>query len=543
MTAPRTKPAPVVKSATPKKVVTPALKATAHTANVPKAQEHLQRLGRTLMIRQPILTLRGRYAEGDHQLPRGDPRYMRALKHLRELANSNYIGLATTAPVERMTLLDFTIDGEVDDDCRNIWAANQMKRQAKVLDNRTAKYGLGYALVSPSEPGQKYPVITVEDSKSAIVQRDPARPGHSIAGLRLWHDDEIKHVVAVVYTPEGAYSFIGPPSSVIEGIKDPTNRLFGASAVDAFVFDAFVPNPDSVNDVCLVEYEWRPESGIIPEAECGPDVWRIQDRINQTLFDRMCITHYQAYKQRWASGLALPKGKRKGEKGSPFDPGMDMLWVTENKDAQFGEFQNADIQQILEAITADVAHLASITKTPAHYLMGTMANVSGETLTQAESGLVSKTRQRINSMGWSHEQVMKLCFAFMDDARATEPTLDTVWEDPQREQLIDEALAGFNFAQAGVPLPLLMKRTGWCEDDINSATKLVAAQEAKEQAQAVASQQMAQTHQLAMAKANPTGQGNPAAPGPSGPAKPALKKPTAGTKAPANKAPAKGKPN
>lgn len=478
----------------------------------------LNGLGRELLHRQPILRRRGNYVEGAFDLPKGDRRYMAALGHLRDLAGTNYVGLATQSAVQRMQVRGFVFDGggDYDADATAIWSANDMKLQSMKIHQYAAKYGLAYALVSPPDIGEQWPCITVEDPRCAITYKDPTRPTQALAGLRMWTDYVTGYVLAVVYLPEGAYAYIGPQTVTLSdlSIDQIEERLFGGQyGSSGFKPAGFVANPPECQKVALVEYVWKPESAGVPEGECGESAFRVQNRINQTVFDRMCITHYQAYKQRWASGLKLPKSKgAKGQRTAPFDPGLDMLWVTETENAKFGEFEAADITQILEAVRDDIGTFAAITQTPAHYLMGSIANISGDTLTQVESGLVSKTEQRISSMSWSHEQVMKLCFAQLGDMdKANDVSMSSQWKDPQRQLLVDVSLAAFQFSQAGVPLPLLMKMAPdvFSSDDIMLAQQIVAEQQAQEAQMQQQQLEMQQSHEISMAKAG----GGPAGPG------------------------------
>ena len=508
----------------------------------------LKYLVNQLLARQGEYRKRKEYFEGDQMLPKGDQRYMRALKHLQTLAATNYIGMITTTPVERMEIQGFRFGdpGTMDEDATEIWANSDMELQSHTIHMNAAKYGLAYALVTPPAEGQQYPTITAEDPRTAIVYRDPTKPTKALAGLRMWEDEIVGRILAVVYLPEGAYGFVGPYLYETDGltIQDLQERLTQQfPSHSGFTPSGFVPNPDDVQEVALTEYVWRPDTGPIPTGECGRDIRRVQDRINQTIFQRMCITHFQAYKQRWASGITIPtKGRHKGRK-APFDPGYDTLWAVESDVAKFGEFSEADITQILEAVRDDVADIAALTKTPAHYLMGKMANISGETLTQAESGLVSKTRIRMSSMGWSHGRVMKLCFAYMGDTeKATAATSAVIWSNPGRELIADTALAGTQWQTLGVPLPLIMEAQGnWTDDQIAFATQYAEEQEQKQLV--LQQQQMEMQQQNAVELAKVGGAAKPGAPGKPGTAQKPATKPGAKT-APASpkKKPMKGAP-
>lgn len=508
---------------------------------------YLARLANELMTRQPILIKRGRYAEGHHDLPTGDKRYMRALLEFREQATTNYYGMIARAPVERMSVTGFRFGpvGTADEDAQSIWAYNDMDLQSMQIHYRAAKYGLAYALVSPPDEESdgtraEWPTITAEDPRSCIVYRDPVRPSRSLAGLRMWVDDVSGYILAMLYMSDKIYFYQGPEAFDLRGlsIESISERLGVMSGQGASGWKLLQSWDNEIGEVPLVEYIWRPESGKVPEPEAGDDIRKVQDRINQTIFSRIAISHYQAYKQRWVAGADIPKGK-KAKREAPFDPGFDMLWVTGNKDTKFGEFSSADISSILEGVRDDVSDIAALSSTPAHYLMGKVQNVSGETLTQVESAFVSKIQQRQNSMGWSHEKVMKLCFAYLKQKdKATDVTAETLWADPQKQILAELALAGQQWSAIGIPLELIMKRQDWLPDDIEYAVeqKKIADQQALEQQQA----QMDMQHSQAMEMATVAGKVPPGAAGKPAPGKPAPGKPVPGKKAAPGAAPKPG---
>lgn len=473
-------------------------------------------LVRMILDRQPLMDERMAYYSGQHREPKGSKEYMAALRQFKRLATTNYIGLITTAPVERMYVRGFRFGdvGAADDEAKQIWACNDMDMQQTAIHQHAAIFGLGYALVTPpDDDSDGYPIITVEDPRTAIVYHDPMRPNKRVAGLRLWQDDLSGRVLAILYRPEGAYGFLGPQGVELQNMTlfDLKNRLLGLGlAGGGFEPAGFIPNPDGFSDIPLVEYIWRPNSGQIPWGECDYSLQVIQDRLNQTVYDRIAISYFQAYRQRYATGIKTDQGGRKNPQGeAPFRPGVNTFWATQSPDAKFGEFSTADITQILEAIRDDISDMAAISKTPAHYLMGKMANISGETLTQVESGLTSKTQIRMTTMGWSHIQVMKLCFAFMGNmSKYEDHDAATMWSDPGKQLTADLALAGQQWSAIGIPLELIMERQGFAPDEIAFAVKKKAEAD-----------QQAQDQQLTMMKAQAALAPKPAPGGASTPAK------------------------
>lgn len=97
----------------------------------------LNRLIQRLMSKQVRYDYLEAYVTGNHPLPDGDERYVSALAAMQRKARTNYVGLVTRTPVERMTVRGFRFGGsdetskpEADKDARQIWSANNMDFQA-----------------------------------------------------------------------------------------------------------------------------------------------------------------------------------------------------------------------------------------------------------------------------------------------------------------------------------------------------------------------------------------------------------------------------
>lgn len=454
----------------------------------------LQRLSQKLMDRYERFDVLERYALGDHPLPNTDYRYVKALKDLQAKARTNYCNLVISAVVERMKVKGFRFGpaGKADTEAKLIWDYNDMDYQSPINLSTAATFGLCYALVGPPDPSDPdgQPSICIEDPRMCVTERDPYRITRSLAGLKLWQDDTVGLVVAALYLPDGIYMFATKKyaDQIFDSEAALTKQFSTTPSSAGFEFVEVLPNP--LGEVPLVEGNWQPAFGDLGRAE-HEGVLDIQDRINHTFLDRLVVAKSQAYRQRWATGLA-PPGK-KGAKRPPFDPGADILWVTPDPQVKFGEFETADLTKIQNVIEADIGHLAAITKTPATYLMNRMVNVSGDTLTQDQSGLVMKTKTREESMGWFYERVMKLAFKYKNDERYKTVEASTLWSDPEIRTLAEKADALNKLVTAGVPLEIAMEELGYSPDQIEFAIQKKEqeeeAQRQREDAQAAQQQQ------------------------------------------------------
>jgi hypothetical protein len=450
----------------------------------------LYRLAQGLIDRQPRYELLERYVIGNHPVPSGDQRYVRALRELQEKSKTNYIALVTNAPCERMEVVGFRFGDNAedsgDDDANMIWQANDMDLMSSIAHSTAATYSRVYVLVSPPMDDPKVPIITVEDPRCTIVEHDPASMRKIRAGLRMWNDDVLGIAVAVVYLPDGIHYFRGKTNDYYKNIDYDTLRQRITSAGS---WEYMGSEPNVIGEVPIVPINWRPglHGTSMAEAEEG---FSIQDRINATVLDRMIISRSQAYKQRWAKGVTIPKDDA-GRAKAPFDPGSDILWAVSDKDAAFGEFREADIRQILEAVRDDVGDLAAITKTPPHYLLGEIVNASGDALKAAETGLVSKTKQRIRSAGWAWEKVIRLGFAYLGDERSKSEVAETIWADPESRSRAELADAILKETQMGLPPEMAFERLGLTPAQVTRAMQLMRAKEMRDAMLMAASGQMA----------------------------------------------------
>lgn len=447
----------------------------------------LTRLAQKLLDRQSIYDLREAYADGNHPLPNGDRRYVRALREIQAKAKTNYIELVQQTTVQKLRVKGFQFgdDPKADKDAKRTWQFNDMDYQAPVMIGHAAKFGFTYAVVLPPEEPGGEPVIAYRDPRKCEIERDPNRPTKTLAGLEFWMDESQGALFAILYLPEVIYYFTATSPNGIESLIHDIAHRGMSVGINSFQIVATVANP--LGEPPLVRGDWIPTAGEYGEAE-GEKGWDIQNRINTTVLDRLVISRSQAYRQRWATGVKKPKTTAGGAKAPPWDPGADMIWITDNESAKFGDFEQADIKQVLEAIRDDVGDLIAITQTPVTSLTNRLINVSGETLNQAISGHVAKLRLRQDSMGFFLEKLQKIAFKYKSDSRAQEIVSQTLWHSVETRSFAEIADAMQKWTASGIPLQLAMEKSGQFTDHeiewaVAEAERLRKEQEAREDQQ------------------------------------------------------------
>lgn len=468
---------------------------------------YLHRLIQRLMIRQRLYQLREDYAVGNHPLPNPDPRFKEALKELQRKAKTNYVGLAIKAVTDRCKVRGFKFAGEIDQDAMRIWRANNMDVNSQIAIGKAAELSDVYALVSPStDPGGE-PIITIEDPRTCIVEPDPLNPLKAICGLKFYEDTVIGKVVAILYFPDRVVTFVGPVRE--DFLRREQELTPGNISNSSIGFSVVSVQPNPIGVVPLVRGAWTPRYGLRGMAECEDGGWEIQDRINTTVLLRMVIGNSQAFRQRWMTGGTVQLDKNGAVKKTPFEPGAALVWAVADPDANFGDFDQADIRQLLEAIRDDVGDFAAVTQTPVTYLTNKMVNVSGETMTVVQVSLISKAKTKCEAMGWFFEQIMKICFLYKGDPKATDDEAETLWVDPELRTLAEVADFISKAAAAGVSPRLFLEKSGmFTPEEIEIAVQDMEKMRQQQMADQMAMQKQAQANKPAPSGGASSGRSN-----------------------------------
>lgn len=411
------------------------------------------RLYRRLVDRQPALDRWEAYYCGDHPLPWLPDQAQAEFRRILKMSRSNYMGLVVDATAERIEVQGFRFpagDGEVpesaDAEAWRIWQANNLDADADAGIVEAVKLGVSYTLVAPNPDDDRTPLITFEHPSQAIVEYQPGSRRRRAAGLKAWRDDWTGLVMATLYLPEGLWKWQAPNRAGM------TERRWEPRQVDGEPWPA--PNPLGV--VPLVEVPNR--RGLIgPGRSEIEDVTDTQDRINKTIADRLMDQDFGAFPQKWATGVDL---------ASKFHAGRNRMFQAESPESKFGQFAASPLGPYMQAKVEDVKDIASRTRTPSQYLLGEMLNISGEAMKAAESGLVSKVRQRVRPMGEAFEETMRLAFALTGDPRATATDAETIWRNPEfrtEGELVDALV---KMASLGVPQEALWERWGATPQEI-----------------------------------------------------------------------------
>lgn len=424
--------------------------------------EWLDRLSKRLQARQAPVRKLEDYYRGKHPMPALQPEAQREFWRLLQQTTTNWMGLVVDATAERLRVTGFRFgdDPSGDQDAWQLWQGQNLDAASELAHTTAGACGEAYALVWAEDGTDDGLQITVEHPLETIVEFDSTDHRRRLAALKRWRDLATSTEYATLYLPDAVYRWERPQSSTLANVQaggsDWKPRADSASEGPNPL--GVVPVVPLVNRPLLQPYEGRSEI---------EDVTAIQDRINATIFNRLLAAEFTAFRQRWVTGIEIPTDPETEQPIEPFKHAVNRLWISEDPETKFGEFGETGLGPYIGAVEADVQHIAAITRTPPHYLLGQSgAFPSGESLKSTETGLVAKVKRRQQHFGEAWEEVIRLAFAVIGDPRSKADDAETLWADPESRTEGEHVDALLKLSALGVPQQQLWEDAGYSPQQI-----------------------------------------------------------------------------
>lgn len=388
-----------------------------------------------------------RYYKGDHDLAFATEKFKNAFGSMfREFA-LNLCPAVCDAVRDKLKVREFRVEQGAADapaDAWRIWQANRMGKRSGEVHKEAVKNGDAYVIVWPNARGE----VTIYPNKAGMctVVYDEETPGRVLWAAKHWRAPDKKVRLNLFYpdriekyiskgasenTLPEAKEFVpyseGTPSDSLAVAGATRSRTEGGSPSDTAAGSAalhVLQNPYGI--VPVFHFANNADIGAAGQSELEAAM-PVQDALNKSVLDMLVAMEFASYRQRWAAGIEIEYGED-GQPVPPFKAGVDHLWITENQDAKFGDFEAANLEQFLSVKDSFRMDMACVTGTPMYYFMQVSGDFpSGEALKKAESRFIAKVRDRQESFGQVWEDVMAFALAVEGKTGAR---LFADWEDP-----------------------------------------------------------------------------------------------------------------
>lgn len=179
----------------------------------------------------------------------------------------------------------------------------------------------------------------------------------------------------------------------------------------------------------------------------------LQDQINITTFGLQVAQHYGAFRQRYIMGWLAETEQQALKMGAS----RLMMFEDSPSDIAVGEFAQTDLRGYIESREASIRHMATVSQTPVHELIGQFINLSAEALEAARASHQAAIDENRQVMGEAHEQELNLA-GEMAGIRP-DPSASVIWRDTRVRSLAEAAAAlGALARELGIPVRELWNR-------------------------------------------------------------------------------------
>jgi hypothetical protein len=408
------------------------------------------------------------YHEGRHDTRYITQEFREAFGRLFSGYAENFCPLVADAVEERLAVVGFRLgkDLKADDDANRIWQENRLDAESQLCHSEALVKSEAAVIISPyrSEwPRSDTPLITIEDPLQVYVALDPSNRGTRLAAIKRWTDED-GHVRATLYLPNAIYKWRSAQKESdfsLNHWQDYVTVQWERRQGD----DDEWPLRNPLDMVPVIPFVNRPRLDRSGRSEFE-EVMPVQDAVNQVVRDMLLVAEIAGFPQRYGINLEPEVDEATGQPVERYKASIKRLWLAPppedgEPETKFGQFPSADLTPLIKMVEQRIQHIATITRTPPHYLLGSSGTFpSGESLKATETGLVAKVKEKQRYFGESWEEVMRVAFAALGDRRQDVTDSEAVWSDPESRTEAEHVDALTKMASLRVPNEALWERWG-----------------------------------------------------------------------------------
>jgi hypothetical protein len=231
--------------------------------------------------------------------------------------------------------------------------------------------------------------------------------------------------------------------------------------------------------VPLIPLENTPDLLTGGKSDLKPAV-SLNDAANKFFSDMIVASEYIAFPQRVVTGVELPRDPITGEvlEDTQLRAAVSRMWAFEGADVQATSLPPGQLGQYVEGVDLAVQHLAAQTRTPPHYLLSRLVNLSGDALVAAETGLVARCNRKTIDFSDPWEESLRISFKWRalardgwsgsgrDLLRSEMTDAETIWKDTENRDPITLTQSLTMLQAIGVPQQILWEKAGFSPQQI-----------------------------------------------------------------------------
>jgi hypothetical protein len=423
-----------------------------------------------LIRRRPDISLHSQYYRGDQRLAFASEQFRKFHGDRYRNFADNWVQVVSDSPVERLTVNGIQPAGETEADTESwrVWQMNGLDADSQLGFQGAVNSARSFVLVWGNPDDDETPEVTFEDASQCIVAYEPGSRRKRRAALKRWEDGADDY--ATLYLADQVWKF--KRSRLGAADKSPQMQSVDDELKSWELREIPTepnPQPNPMGVVPMVELPNRPMLAGDPISDIA-GVIAMQDAVNLVWAQLFTAMDYAAFPQRIVTGAEVPEipildgnGQIVGSKPVDLEKfAVDRVMFFTGDNVKTDEWTAANLEAYTKVIEVAVGHIAAQTRTPQHYLIGKMANLSGDALIAAETGLVKRVQEKQLWFGQALREVFRLiALAQGNEAKARDIAGGRLlWADAESRSQAQLADALQKLKDIGFPFEWIALRYG-----------------------------------------------------------------------------------
>lgn len=380
------------------------------------------------------------------------------LEDIAKLAVKNVLSLVRDAFAQGLAVTGYRSSTETENGA--IWAEWQRHR----LDARQGEpmraaitYGSSYGVVTDT--------VRFRSPRQMIaVYADPHVDLWPVYALETWVDDSEKRPRRFGTLYDGTHEYPLDLGFIRRaGAAEDEDRFSRAASVTPVFADDYEPILHGHDGCPVVRFVNARDGERLVVGEIEPLIEQ-QRAINVVNFDRLVVSRFGAFPQRyaigWAPSTTAELAKVSMNRLLAFEDGKDTV--------QVGAFPAASVEPYNSILAEMVRHVAMTAQIPPLTLTGDIENIAAEAAAMIEAPYQRKLAAKRESFGESWEQMLGL----MANRAGIEvdESAEVVWRDSESRAFGAVVDGIVKLASAGVPIETLLDDVpGWTQQQADAA--------------------------------------------------------------------------
>jgi len=404
--------------------------------------EAADQLERLLESEREIVKECDQYYYGEHRKPYMPKESSKEYEELARRSITNMVPLIIGNLAQLLNVEGYMASNAGEDD-KNAkpwapWQANRMALKQRQVFRGALDYGSAYTVKSGADEDKirgKYPSIrVVSPSRMIAGYEDPVNDEYPLYALELLETAKRERKFRL-YKPDG--SWVNLRKALASGSKFEELSKTGVSGL---------PYPPVTRYVYDMDLDGR----YVGEIR---QMITLQDRLNQTVMDRLLVQTYGSYKVKYATGLVVASDEER------LRWSQSRMMIAEDEDTHFGSLPETPLDGFIKSVGIDQETIAAVSAIPPHYLTGELNNLGAEAIVEARASTEAKVGEIRRALGEAVKQDMRdLAYLMGDSFDSGDYDAQVIWADPQNRSLSQVADAlGKLAAMLEVPVTELWK--------------------------------------------------------------------------------------